>query len=146
MASRIPHQSTVERLLEARNGSGTLDGVVAKYNINVSKGTLSRVLNGYSVSEYAENEIRHKLGQERIYTRPAAICLSCLAKGRGFIVHTAGDCHDKPVADVVVLAEGERVVRRAKRPRTYPKCHRPRMTDEEYAEYLQWRAQRKDKA
>lgn len=70
-----------------------------------------------AMSFQAENILRERLGLPPIKTVPTMVCLSCLTKGRGLIVHAAGDCHDKPVAEVVVLAEGERVVKRAGKPR-----------------------------
>lgn len=145
MASRIAHQSTVEKLSEVKNLHGTLDRLVVQYGFAVSKGTLARTLNGGPVSECAENEIRDKLGLPPIKTAPAPVCSSCLAAGRGLVVHAAGDCHDKPVADVVVLTETERIVKRAGKPRrNRPRYHRPCMTDEKYAEYLRWPQEKAD--
>lgn len=101
-------------------------------------GTLQKAHNAEDgvMTLQAENILRAKLGLHARSTYEVTACPDCGS------VHT-GRCHNKPIADVVVLAEGERIIKRARKPRTYPKCHRPRMTDEEYTEYLQWRAQRK---
>jgi predicted RNA-binding Zn-ribbon protein involved in translation (DUF1610 family) len=137
VASRIAHQSTVKRLESAKSYFETLDELMLHFRFTVSKGTLSRVLRGCSVSEYAENDIRAKLGLEPIQTYVVEACPDCGA------AHT-GRCHGKPVASVEVLSDGDTIIR--KRPaqtRTRKRYHRPCMDDAEYAEYLAWRAERR---
>lgn len=131
MASRTAHHTTIKALSRAKNGFGTLDEVAARFHFEVSKGTLSRVLNGQSVSEYAENDIRQKLGLDVIETKPAQVCASCLAEGRGMIVHGEGiDCHNRPVVRVQIVSG---------RPRNRKRYHRPCLDDAEYARFLEWR-------
>jgi hypothetical protein len=133
MASRTAHDSTVKRLSAAKKHFGSLDSVMTQFAFGVSKGTLSRALNGGPVSVYAENNIREALGLEAVKTCVVEACPSCSgAHGEKL------DCHGKPVAQVVILTDNERVVSRGK-PRNRKRYHRPCMDDETYAEYLQWR-------
>jgi len=94
---------TVESLLQARSGS--LRETARKLKLPEGMcGTLSDILRQRHdhVTRAAENRVRVALGLPPIreYTVPA--CSSCGG------VHT-GDCHGKPVAQVVILAPGERV-------------------------------------
>jgi hypothetical protein len=58
-------------------------------------------------------------------------CPSCLAQGRGAVIHGEGvDCHGKPVARVVIVSG---------KPRNRKRYHRPCLDDAEYARYLEWR-------
>jgi hypothetical protein len=125
MASRIAHHTTIKALSRAKNGFGTLDEVAARFHFEVSKGTLSRVLNGQSVSEYAENDIRLKLGLDAIRTKVAVACSTC-----GDVHGEGVDCHGKPVARVVIVSG---------KPRSRKKYHRPCLDDAEYARFLEWR-------
>jgi hypothetical protein len=125
MASRIAHHTTIKALSRAKNGFGTLDEVAARFHFEVSKGTLSRVLNGQSVSEYAENDIRLKLGLDAIRTKVAVACSTCGD------VHGEGlDCHGKPVVRVQIVSGP---------PRNRKRYHRPCLDDAEYARFLEWR-------
>ena len=125
MASRTAHYTTIKALKRAQIYFGALDDVMAKFHFEVSKGTLSRVLNEQSVSEYAENDIRVKLGLPAIRTKVATACPSC---GE---VHGEGvDCHGRPVERVVIVSG------KARKRKRY---HRPCLTDEEYARFLEWR-------
>lgn len=134
MASRTAHQSTVKALSRAKNGYKTLDEFAARFRFNVSKGTLSRALNGGSVSEWAENDIRAKLSMPPLQTVLVEACPDC---GQA---HT-GRCYGKPIVQVVVLSENERIIRKGAA-RKRKRYHRPCMDDAEYAEYLAWKASR----
>jgi hypothetical protein len=125
MASRIAHHTTIKALSRAKNGFGTLDEVAARFHFEVSKGTLSRVLNGQSVSEYAENDIRLKLGLDAIRTKVAVACSTC-----GDVHGEGVDCHGKPVARVQIVSG---------KPRNRKRYHRPCLDDAEYARFLEWR-------
>lgn len=125
MASRIAHHTTIKALSMAKNGFGTLDEVAARFHFEVSKGTLSRVLNGQSVSEYAENDIRLKLGLDAIRTKVAVACSTC-----GDVHGEGVDCHGKPVARVVIVSG---------QPRNRKRYHRPCLDDAEYERFLAWR-------
>ena len=125
MASRTAHHTTIKALSRAKNGFGTLDEVAARFHFEVSKGTLSRVLNGQSVSEYAENDIRLKLGLDAIRTKVAVACSTC-----GDVHGEGVDCHGKPVARVVIVSG---------KPRNRKRYHRPCLDDAEYARFLEWR-------
>jgi predicted RNA-binding Zn-ribbon protein involved in translation (DUF1610 family) len=110
VASRIAHQSTVQRLKAVKCYYESLDEMTARLRFTVSKGTLSRVLREQSVSEFAENDIRVKLGLEPMRTHVVEACPDCGAPH-------VGRCHGKPVAAVVVLSAGERVVKAGTRKR-----------------------------
>ena len=124
MASRTAHPSTVQALKMAKNGFGTLDSMMARFHFEISKGTLSRALNGQSVSEYAENEIRHKLSLPSIQTVLVEACPDCGA------AHT-GRCHGKPVVRVVTVSG---------KARNRKRYHRPCMDDATYERWLQFKA------
>lgn len=126
MASRKAHHSTINALKWAQSYFGALDDVIAKFHFEVSKGTLSRVLNGQSVSEYAENDIRLKLGLDAIRTKVAVACSTC-----GDVHGEGVDCHGKPVVRVQIVSG---------RPRNRKRYHRPCLDDAEYARFLEWRS------
>lgn len=61
---RIARHTTVTALTAAKNRHGTLDALVTNLGLLglVSKGTLSRILRGESVSRESEMLVRHALG------------------------------------------------------------------------------------
>lgn len=103
--------STIETLQNRRHGS--LRKLAADLGFPTSfAGTLSDILRARDnhVSRETENRVRHALGLPALPRRvEVPACPTC---GE---VHVAGDCHGKPVAQVVVLAPGEQV-RRARKP------------------------------
>jgi len=97
----VPVPSTKDALLEAHKRLRTLDAVISHCEVGVSKGTLSRILRGESISYRAENEVRRGLNLPP-RTVEVDSCPDCGG------VHP-GRCHNKPVASVVILAPDERV-------------------------------------
>lgn len=127
-------QKALETALSRSSGKISLDALREMREIRVSKGTLSRILNGGSVSVQAENDVRQALGLTACLVTIEA-CPSC---GN---VHAAGDCRNQPVASVAILHPGEVVVssaapispsgenghepKRERKPE--PPCFRPRL-------------------
>ena len=96
--------STRKSLVAALVAHNSFDTILRHYGIRVSKGTLSRALNGGSVSQAAENAIRAGLGLPACaYAVPP--CPACGG------LHVVADCQGRPVCDVVCIAPGYRVAK-----------------------------------
>ncbi len=123
----------VADLNQLKTQLGTLDAVVIallphyRYPAEArSKGTLSRVLHGERCPLAVENALRLRAGlQPRWPPRVVDACPSCGEP------HLAGDCHGRPVAQVVCLGPDEVVAPAPAPKRKLPSrapCLRPRLS------------------
>lgn len=136
MNTRTRHSlsiDTIETLVSRREGITWREYAEQLGYAKTYAATLNKASRGVpgAMTLAAENILRAKLGLDVIETKPAQVCPSCLAEGRGMIVHGEGvDCHGKPVARVVIVSG---------KPRNRKKYHRPCLDDAEYARFLEWR-------
>lgn len=110
------YPDTIERLSQAFTGS--LRGTARVLGLpEKDNSLLSDIMRGVhaNVSRDAENRVRSALGLPPIIEHVVPACPSCGG------VHT-GDCHGKPVVQVVILAAGEGVRRARKPPERWVDC------------------------
>ena len=98
---------TVERLATAKNGATWREFAQALGYDKSYAATLNKAARGESgaMTPNAENVLRARLGLAPVYHVEVLPCPDCGA------AHT-GRCHGKPVAQVVVLAADERIIRK----------------------------------
>lgn len=124
---RTASHSTVEALLAAKRKFHSYDALVEHYGITkVSKGTLSRIVKGQSVSRDAENHVRAILGLKPFMVE-AQPCIDC---GE---VHT-GRCYGREVHRVECLARGYKIVAPANAPKRRAPRRTIQVTPETYGE------------
>jgi hypothetical protein len=101
--------------------------------------TLSAVLRGKpgTLTMTSEDDLRQRLGLPAISPHITPACPTCGG------AHVLADCHGAEIVAVVALAPGETVHRPGKA-RARKRYHRPCMDDATYAEWLAFRAQRKE--
>ncbi len=139
MQTRTRHTlspETVKRLTETKNGATWREFARALQYDESYAATLNKAAHGTpgAMTLQAENILRVRLGLAPVHMIEVPTCPDC------GMAHT-GRCFGKPVIQVVVLSNEERVVRKGK-PRSRKRYHRPCMDDAEYALYLEWRASR----
>jgi hypothetical protein len=117
---------TIETLVSARNGSTWREYAEQLGYAKTYAATLNKAARGVpgAMTPVAENVLRERLGLEPRHYVTVAPCPDCGS------AHT-GRCHGRPVERVQIISGKPRKNRK--------RYHRPCLTDEEYARFLEWR-------